>query len=756
LSLLLKSYSAMSLDICIQKDEKLVIKTKQKVNERLRRIANVLMLNASFIDNLGLLNGKMGIAIFFYHYARYTGSKILEDYAGELIDEIYEEISTNTPLDFANGLTGIGWGIEYLEQKGFLEADTDEILQDIDKTVYQKILLDFNNNELQGYLLYYLNRNKAKNNANNKKEFLKNRAFLCLFRKCENLLGYSKFKEQNNATDLNTLNTIRYFFSEINKTGLFPRKTRKVLDLLPSHIEIATANKEIEKVTLVDRATAISWQQLVFPSTLSLGTDINSIFQEAFKFIDDEENWNNYIKQLSTNSYGIHKGLAGIGITLLGLISDFNSQKVEMSKTQNTSSKQSENSLSVFVFKSNARGMQYGMGTYIRELTEALLTFTDINLYIVTYHDNHCKEFSTEVVSSRLSKINIPSPQLDFYKKKLFETIYAPRVVDLLTEVISKHGKIIFQMNYIDDLPILEKLKERFTYPIISIVHFAQWQQIFNGNKKKLKGLNLDYPSDNVEFTLSKEREMYRLSDHIISVTHYMKDFLINEYRINQDKIDIVPNAVNLDGFNTLSQNEKRRIKSDLGFNQNEKIILFSGRIDPCKGIFFLFEAFIDACRHRNDLRLVLVGLGALQDCLKKYRSCYGRITYTGYLPSEQIKSFYQIADVGVVPSIYDHCPYTVLEMMAYKVPLVLSNINGLNEMSHNSECLFIEPKVSEDGEITFDYKEISNAILILVSDSQIGEKQALNAYDNLRNNFSTSSFALKMNRIYSSLINTK
>lgn len=106
-------------------------KQEIKVDNRLQRIANVLLLNASFIDNLGLLNGKMGIAIFFYQYARYTGSKIFEDYAGELIDEIYEEINTTTPVDFANGLTGIGWGIEYLVKNRFLEADTDEALAEI-------------------------------------------------------------------------------------------------------------------------------------------------------------------------------------------------------------------------------------------------------------------------------------------------------------------------------------------------------------------------------------------------------------------------------------------------------------------------------------------------------------------------------------------------------------------------------------------------------------------------------------------------
>lgn len=98
-----------------------------------QRMINTLLLHSSFIDNLGLLNGKMGISIFFYHLARKTGNPIYEDYAGELIDEIYEDINLNTPLDFANGLAGIGWGIEYLVQNHFIEADADDVFGEIDK-----------------------------------------------------------------------------------------------------------------------------------------------------------------------------------------------------------------------------------------------------------------------------------------------------------------------------------------------------------------------------------------------------------------------------------------------------------------------------------------------------------------------------------------------------------------------------------------------------------------------------------------------
>ena len=78
------------------------------------RIVNTLLLNASFIDNLGLMHGKMGICIFFYHLARKTENKIYEDYAGELPDEIFEVINQRKQISwyFENGLVDFGREIE--------------------------------------------------------------------------------------------------------------------------------------------------------------------------------------------------------------------------------------------------------------------------------------------------------------------------------------------------------------------------------------------------------------------------------------------------------------------------------------------------------------------------------------------------------------------------------------------------------------------------------------------------------------------
>ena len=148
-----------------------------------QRIINSLLLNASFIENLGLMHGKMGISICFFHLARQTGTQIYEDYAGELIDEIYEEITKNTPVDFENGLAGIGWGIEYLVQNGFIEADTDEVLEEFDNRIFKELIYNTPKeiSLLKGLLgigFYFLKRIKNKTSNNEKITTLTNKQTL--------------------------------------------------------------------------------------------------------------------------------------------------------------------------------------------------------------------------------------------------------------------------------------------------------------------------------------------------------------------------------------------------------------------------------------------------------------------------------------------------------------------------------------------------------------------------------------------------
>lgn len=135
-------------------------------------------------NNISLMKGKVGLSIFLYHSAKRSNTTECEKFADNLLDQIFEILNASASSDFENGLAGIGWGIEYLVQRGFATGDTDEILEEIDSKVY-KILngsglssLELTNG-LTGYLFYLIARQKKPTNSKSMAQWI-NRELLIL------------------------------------------------------------------------------------------------------------------------------------------------------------------------------------------------------------------------------------------------------------------------------------------------------------------------------------------------------------------------------------------------------------------------------------------------------------------------------------------------------------------------------------------------------------------------------------------------
>ena len=130
-----------------------------------RSIIHLLLLHSSLLSDIGLYRGKTGLAIFFMYYYKLTNEILYEDVAGELIDEIEEELHNKLPISFETGLSGIGWGMDYLIQKGFVEGDSKEVCEEIDRKIMEtdpRRITDYSfNMGIGGILLYVLNHCKT-------------------------------------------------------------------------------------------------------------------------------------------------------------------------------------------------------------------------------------------------------------------------------------------------------------------------------------------------------------------------------------------------------------------------------------------------------------------------------------------------------------------------------------------------------------------------------------------------------------------
>jgi len=112
------------------------MQNEQKINSYLHRVANILLINGGFLDNPGLYTGETGLVLFFFRYARYTHNDLYREYAYGLLDKIQNRLHLDTPVDYKQGLAGIGAAIEYLTQNGYIEANTDEILEEFDDVIF--------------------------------------------------------------------------------------------------------------------------------------------------------------------------------------------------------------------------------------------------------------------------------------------------------------------------------------------------------------------------------------------------------------------------------------------------------------------------------------------------------------------------------------------------------------------------------------------------------------------------------------------
>lgn len=133
---------------------------KQK---EIAKITNLIISKSSAIFDLGLLSGRTGVIIFLYHYSQYLQDKLYADFAGLLLDDLFEDIHNRMDISFDKGLSGICWGIEYILKNNFVEGDPYDILEDVDKQIMSWDIKRIEDESLESglegifhYILYHL------------------------------------------------------------------------------------------------------------------------------------------------------------------------------------------------------------------------------------------------------------------------------------------------------------------------------------------------------------------------------------------------------------------------------------------------------------------------------------------------------------------------------------------------------------------------------------------------------------------------
>ena len=176
-----------------------------------------------------------------------------------------------------------------------------------------------------------------------------------------------------------------------------------------------------------------------------------------------------------------------------------------------------------------------------------------------------------------------------------------------------------------------------------------------------------------------------RQADHVLTTSEFMRQEVANLYKVPSEKLSAVPCGINARRFLSSTNLEDFR---NLFAAPNERLLVYSGRLSPMKGVEEMMEAFgILAAKDRH-IRLVIAGEGPLREGIEKRLKETGlleRCYLTGWLGEKVLGALYGVADVVLVPSRYEPFGMVALEAVACGATVVASSVGGLAEIIQRS-----------------------------------------------------------------------
>ena len=188
---------------------------------------------------------------------------------------------------------------------------------------------------------------------------------------------------------------------------------------------------------------------------------------------------------------------------------------------------------------------------------------------------------------------------------------------------------------------------------------------------------------DASELRIVTEEEAVDLCQRVIVATDREREQLVKRYGALPEKTGIVPCGVNTGLFKPVNRAAARE---ELGLN-DDRIVLFVGRIDPLKGVDRLIESITHLDSYQN-LRLIIIGGDEYSrrevNRLKKLTAELGisnRVAFQGIVKQERLPFFYSAADVCVVPSYYESFGLVALESLACGTPVVATDVGDMKNI---------------------------------------------------------------------------
>ena len=234
-------------------------------------------------------------------------------------------------------------------------------------------------------------------------------------------------------------------------------------------------------------------------------------------------------------------------------------------------------------------------------------------------------------------------------------------------------------------------------------------------------------------------------STEVIVNSNYMKCEMQRLFGLPFEKISVIPNGINMNIYNGIEKDYefRRKVAAD-----NEKIIMYAGRLVYEKGIQHLISAAPKILSGYNDTKFVIVGKGDMQNELKAqvdYLGISNKVYFTGQLSYKDLCKMYKSADVAVFPSTYEPFGVVAIEAMFAGIPTVVSDVGGLNEI--------VDHGINGMKSYAGNPNSIADSVLAVLYDHQLADNISKNAKVKVKNIYNWNKIAQDTHFIYQKAI---
>jgi len=347
-----------------------------------------------------------------------------------------------------------------------------------------------------------------------------------------------------------------------------------------------------------------------------------------------------------------------------------------------------------------------GMSVYLKELSSVLTDNPDVAIDIFTRVQKPSIR-GVRHLRSNLRVIHLKGgPEYPCDRKNLYEHLpeFAMNLEGFMLQEKDEYD-LVYSHYWLSGV-VGEWLKYRIDLPLVHTYHTLAF----------LKGRALG--SHEHGERIEVERRLALNAEMIISTSAEEKESLIVETGTSPENIRVIYPGINKKMF---FPSWDKKILSEIGCAENDRILLYVGRIEPVKGLMSVIEA-IEILKNKNSdfsrrLKLIVIGGGEKNRDFEKNRevlrieravkskSLEKNIMFLGSKKQDQLKKFYSAADALIVPSLYESFGLVVLEALACGTPILVSQIGKMKtivEEGMNGFCF--QPNKSEALATSIEY----------------------------------------------------